>query len=54
MDKNFSEYRIKIIAPIKSSNKIQNSPKSQNLKPQSKFNKIYHDELKVRGICRNL
>lgn len=54
MNKNFSEYEVKIIKPIKSSNKIQNAPKSQNLKPQSKFNKIYHDELKARGICRNL
>lgn len=54
MDRNFSEYKLEIIKPIKSSNKIQNAPKSQNLKPQSKFNKIYHDELKARGICRNL
>lgn len=54
MDKNFSEYKVENIKPIKSSSKIQKAPKSQNSKPQSKFNKIYHDELKKRGICRNL
>ena len=54
MDKNFSEYGVKIVKPIKLSNKIQNASKSQISKPQSKFNKIYHDELKKRGICRNL
>lgn len=42
------------VQPIKSTRKTEKSPYCQNLKPQSKFNKLYHDELKKRGICQNL
>lgn len=54
MDKISANYGKKNIESIKSSNKIQKPLKSQNFEAQSKFCKIYHDELKARGICRNL
>lgn len=54
MCKNLTVNDVRKVETIKSTSAIKKPLKSQNFASQSKFNKIYHDELKKVGICRNL